>query len=177
MPEPQLFSRYNSLYYNNYAKKLAGLRPALYLVEAGLAVFFFVHIWLTVVVVIENRLARPIGYAMTKSVGKRSLATRLMPYTGTIIVAFVIWHLMDFTFSDHHGRSWQLQAAQSETESLQLTAALIGVGRLEPEIPSTQDLPPLPNLPIPEGTNQPISIRNVFITNIRRRFLIDEEIS
>jgi hypothetical protein len=70
-----------------------------------------------------------------------------------------------------------LRAVQSETESLRLTAALLGVGRLEPEIPSTQDLPPLPDLPIPGVTNQPISIRNVFITNIRRRFLIDEEVS
>jgi len=89
--------------FNNYAKKLAHLRPGLLIVEGGLLGLFFIHMWLTAVLVIENRLARPVGYAVTKSVGRRSLATRLMPYTGTIIIAFVIWHLIDFTFSDHHG--------------------------------------------------------------------------
>ena len=89
--------------FNKYAEKLAHLRPGLLLVEAGLVVIFFVHMWLTVVLAIENHLARPVGYAVHKSAGKRSLATRLMPVTGTIIIAFVIWHLLDFTFSDHHG--------------------------------------------------------------------------
>jgi len=89
--------------FNHYAKKLADLRPGLYLVEAGLALIFFIHMWMTAVIVIENRLARPVGYAMIQPVGKRSLATRLMPVTGPIILAFVVWHLLDFTFSDHHG--------------------------------------------------------------------------
>ena len=26
-----------------------------------------------------------------------------MPYTGTFLFAFIIWHLFDFTFSDHEG--------------------------------------------------------------------------
>lgn len=89
--------------FNKYAEKLARLRPGLYLIEAGLLAVFFVHLWLTAVIVIENRLARPIGYRIARAVGNRSLATRLMPWTGTVIIAFVIWHLIDFTFSDHGG--------------------------------------------------------------------------
>lgn len=99
--------------FNNYAKKLANLRPGLYAVEAGLLVIFFIHMWLTAVIVIQNRLARPIHYSVCKSVGDRSLATRLMPFTGTIIIAFVIWHLLDFTFSDHHGPLSVLADGQS----------------------------------------------------------------
>jgi len=98
-----LFIYFGPEAFNNYAKKLANLRPALYLVEVGLLAIFFIHMWLTAVIVIENYQARPVGYAVKKSVGDRSLATRLMPVTGTIIIAFVIWHLIDFTFSDHHG--------------------------------------------------------------------------
>ncbi len=89
--------------FNKYAAKLAGLRPWLYIIESGLLAVFVIHMWFTALIVIENRMARPIGYAVSKSVGKRALDTRLMPYTGTIILAFVIWHLIDFTFVDKEG--------------------------------------------------------------------------
>jgi len=89
--------------FNKYAEKLAGLRPWLYIVEIGLLVIFVIHMWFTALIVIENRMARPIGYAVHKSVGKRALDTRLMPYTGTILLAFVIWHIIDFTFVDKEG--------------------------------------------------------------------------
>ena len=89
--------------FNNYAKKLAHLRPGLLIVEFGLAAIFFIHMWFTALIVLENRAARPVPYAVSQSVGKRALATRLMPYTGFIIITFVVWHLIDFTFSDHHG--------------------------------------------------------------------------
>jgi succinate dehydrogenase / fumarate reductase cytochrome b subunit len=89
--------------FNGYADKLARLRPGLYLVEIALAVVFFIHMWLTAIIVVENRLARPVGYAVVKPVGKRSLATRLMPFSGSVIIVFVISHLFDFTFMDHGG--------------------------------------------------------------------------
>ena len=73
------------------------------LIEASLAVLFFTHIGFTIALVIENKKARRNGYAVTKSVGKRSLATRLMPITGTILLTFLIVHLLDFTFAEHHG--------------------------------------------------------------------------
>lgn len=89
--------------FNNYAKKLAGLRPFLYLIEIPLAAVFLIHIYITLLLVLENFRARDKRYAVSRAVGQRSLATRLMPYTGTIVFLFVIWHLLDFTFSDHHG--------------------------------------------------------------------------
>ncbi len=90
--------------YNAYAKKLAGLRPGLLIVEFGLLFVFLVHIWLTALLVIENIRARgSVRYSVNQAVGKRSLATRLMPYTGTYILLFIVAHLLDFTFIDHHG--------------------------------------------------------------------------
>lgn len=89
--------------YNNYAKKLASLRPGLYVVEFGLALIFFIHLLTTYLLVLENIQARPVPYHVTKESGERSWATRLMPYTGTIIIVFVIYHLLDFTFVDHEG--------------------------------------------------------------------------
>lgn len=99
--------------FNGYSKKMAGLRPALYLVETVLFIIFVVHLYVTALLVWENIQARGKGYAVYKSVGKRSWATRLMPYTGTVVLAFVIWHLLDFTFVDHGGpRSFMPDGSQ-----------------------------------------------------------------
>ena len=90
--------------FNGYAKKMASLRPALNFVEAGLLFIFIVHMWVTTLLVLDNIKARGTqGYSKEKAVGNRSWATRLMPYTGTAILVFVIFHLLDFTFVDHHG--------------------------------------------------------------------------
>jgi succinate dehydrogenase / fumarate reductase, cytochrome b subunit len=88
--------------FNGYAKKLAGLRPALNLLEAGLLLIFVVHLYVTALLVLENINARS-RYVIEKTKGNRSLASRLMPYTGTVILVFVIWHILDFTLTDHHG--------------------------------------------------------------------------
>ncbi len=90
--------------YNAYAKKLASLRPGLYLIEFGLLGIFVAHMYVTALLVIENIQARgQARYSVSRPVGERSWATRLMPYTGTFLLAFIIWHLLDFTFVDHHG--------------------------------------------------------------------------
>ena len=99
--------------FNKYAAKLADLRPWLYIIEVGLLVVFVVHMWLTILLAIENRLARPVGYEVSLAVGKRALDTRLLPVTGTIIVLFVIWHIVDFTFQDKEGPLSVLADGQS----------------------------------------------------------------
>jgi succinate dehydrogenase / fumarate reductase cytochrome b subunit len=89
--------------FNGYAEKLAHLRPALNVFEAILLLIFLIHIHVTSLLVLENIRARSRGYLVQKTKMNRSLSSRLMPYTGTIILAFVIWHIKDFTFTDHLG--------------------------------------------------------------------------
>ena len=88
---------------NGYAEFLVGLRPGLYLIELGLFLVFLTHIYFTYLVVLENIQARGTRYTVYQPVGERSWATRLMPYTGTILLAFVVWHVFDFTLTDHDG--------------------------------------------------------------------------
>ena len=127
--------------YNGYAHKLAGLRPGLYLVEMALLGIFLVHMYVTALLVLENMAARPQRYQVEAEKGKRSWATRLMPYTGSIILAFVIWHLLDFTFVDHNGprsilsdgKSYELygvlyNAFLNPVHSLLYIIAMIAVG-------------------------------------------------
>ena len=108
-----LFIYFGPEAYNHYAKKLAGLRPGLYLVEFFLLIIFAIHLFVTALLVLENIKARPIRYLSYTPSPERSLAAKLMPYTGTIILAFIIWHLLDFTFADQHGPRSILSDGQS----------------------------------------------------------------
>jgi len=85
--------------FNNYAQSLANMRPALGLMEIGLAVIFASHIMVTMTLVTENRRARNGQYVVTKNIGNRKVSASTMPYTGIIVMIFVLLHLLDFTFN------------------------------------------------------------------------------
>jgi len=91
------------LAFNAYAEKLSHLRPGLYIVEFGLLGIFIVHIYMTATLILDNIKARGSGYRVKQTQGERSWAARLMPYTALAILAFVVWHLLDFTFVDKTG--------------------------------------------------------------------------
>jgi succinate dehydrogenase / fumarate reductase cytochrome b subunit len=65
-----------------------------------LIVFAVVHITTGLVLFLQNRKARPVSYTTYASAGGRTLSSRTMPYTGLIILAFVVFHLFHFTFVD-----------------------------------------------------------------------------
>jgi len=90
--------------FNGYAKILASLRPALTVVEMILLAIFSVHIYVTALLVLQNFRARSVRYAVEKSKQETSsLTSRIMSLSGTVVLAFVIWHILDFTFVDHNG--------------------------------------------------------------------------
>jgi succinate dehydrogenase / fumarate reductase cytochrome b subunit len=86
--------------FNAYAEKLHSLGPLLKVFELGLIAFALIHIATGLWLFWENRRARPVPYAQHASRGGRTLSSRTMPYTGLIILAFVVFHLSNFTFSD-----------------------------------------------------------------------------
>ena len=86
--------------FNGYAEKLQSLGPLLYVFRAGLIVFAVVHITTGLVLFLQNRKARPVSYTTYASAGGRTLSSRTMPYTGLVILAFVVFHLFHFTFVD-----------------------------------------------------------------------------
>jgi succinate dehydrogenase / fumarate reductase cytochrome b subunit len=89
--------------FNGYVKKLESLGPLLVVARVILASIFLVHISLTAILVVENRKARKQKYAATLEKGKRSISTRLMPVSGTILLLFLITHLLDFSLNNHVG--------------------------------------------------------------------------
>lgn len=86
--------------FNDYAEKLQSLGPLLHLFRAGLIAFALVHILTGLYLFLLNRRARPVGYRVQASAGGRTLSSRTMPYTGIVILAFVVYHLFHFTFVD-----------------------------------------------------------------------------
>ena len=84
----------------SYAEHLHALGKLLVVAEIGLIVALLIHVTLAVILFFENRKARPIPYAVDKTGGGgRTFSSQTMPYTGLLILAFVIVHLL--TFSHH----------------------------------------------------------------------------
>jgi succinate dehydrogenase / fumarate reductase cytochrome b subunit len=54
------------------------------------------HVWAGVKLSLENKAARPVPYARYEPVGS-SYASRTMLMSGTIILVFVVYHLLHFT--------------------------------------------------------------------------------
>ncbi len=86
--------------FNEYAAKLHSLQPYLSVFNIGLAILGLVHILVGLILFIENSKARPTGYHVYKNPGGRTIGSNTMPYTGLLILIFVIFHLFKFTFVD-----------------------------------------------------------------------------
>lgn len=55
------------------------------------------HIWAGILLTLENRAAREGGPAVDAT-RRASLSSRTMPYSGVVILAFLVFHLLHFTF-------------------------------------------------------------------------------
>ena len=86
--------------FNRYATKLHSLQPYLSVFNIGLATLGLVHILVGTLLFFENIKARPTGYYVYKNPGGRTIGSNTMPYTGALILIFVIFHLLRFTFVD-----------------------------------------------------------------------------
>jgi succinate dehydrogenase / fumarate reductase cytochrome b subunit len=86
--------------FNSYAQHLHSLGPLLTLAEWGLLIFAVTHISTGLFLFYQNFKARPTRYAVNKRAGGRTLGSATMPYTGVILLLFVIYHLVNFHFVD-----------------------------------------------------------------------------
>ena len=86
--------------FNDYAKKLHSLEPYFTVFNIGLLTIGLVHILIGVLLFFENLRARPRKYEVFNNPGGMTFGSRTMPYTGILILIFVILHLLKFTFVD-----------------------------------------------------------------------------
>lgn len=87
---------------NAYAHLLQSLGPALWLIRGFLLLCVGLHIWMAVSLVLENKAARKQTYKSQKTL-RASYASMTMKYSGLIVLAFIIYHLLHFTVKGTHG--------------------------------------------------------------------------
>ncbi len=91
--------------YNRWAHFLESFGVGLRIVEIGLAAFFIAHIWSSLLVYWDKVKARPQGYRVYRTAGgtsRQTLSSRTMIYTGLVLLAFVIWHVITFRFGPYY---------------------------------------------------------------------------
>lgn len=82
--------------YNSYASHLHSLGFFITILEVLLLLLFLLHIVLGITLFIENLSARPTRYAVQAK--ERNWSASTMPYTGILILLFLVVHLVNFHF-------------------------------------------------------------------------------
>ncbi|MEM6885755.1 MAG: succinate dehydrogenase cytochrome b subunit [Verrucomicrobiota bacterium] len=93
---------------NQYAVLLKSSDKVLWGFRLGLLAMIFLHIAAAVSLVIDNRKARPVGYTNESTV-QASYASRTMKYSGVIILAFAIYHILHFTAKVTHPKYHEMK--------------------------------------------------------------------
>jgi len=100
---------------NAYAYQLQNLPPAAkWGFRLGLLAAVAIHVWVAVLLTIENRRARPQGYASEQTI-QASYASRTMPVTGLIVLFFIIFHLLHYTVRVVPGHLYEEQIQFART--------------------------------------------------------------
>jgi len=86
--------------FNAYAEHLHSLGPVITVAEWGLLTLAAIHILTGLTLFLGNLNARPERYAVNKSAGGRTLGSSTMPYTGILLLIFIVLHLINFHFAD-----------------------------------------------------------------------------
>jgi succinate dehydrogenase / fumarate reductase, cytochrome b subunit len=86
--------------FNSYAEHLHSLGLLITAAELVLLALFLVHVLTGLILFFQNLQARPQRYKVDRSAGGRTVGSRTMPYTGVLILLFIIYHLMNFHFVD-----------------------------------------------------------------------------
>lgn len=86
---------------NKYAVFLRSLPALLWTTRIVLLVAVILHIWSSFQLWLLQREARPIGYIKKANINS-TYASRTMQWSGPILLAFIIWHLLQFTFGTVH---------------------------------------------------------------------------
>lgn len=92
--------------FNAYARFLHHFMHGMFIrvAELGLLSFFLLHIWSAMSVQFGKKKARPSPYAVSnyaKGPSKRSYHSMYMAVSGSIILVFIIVHLINFKYADH----------------------------------------------------------------------------
>ena len=81
---------------NAYGHFLHNLGESLWLERGVMLLAIALHITATIQLALRSKAARPIGYSRKEAINS-SYASRTMYWSGPIVLAFIIFHLLQFT--------------------------------------------------------------------------------
>ncbi len=82
---------------NTYAEKLHSLGPLVWAFRAFMLAMLGIHVIFGVLLTLENWAANPGKYAVNRKL-KANFSSETMIWTGTLLFAFIVYHLLQFTF-------------------------------------------------------------------------------
>jgi len=88
-----------------YVNHLHAYDPIIKVAELILLSLAIVHVSTGTILFLQNLKSRPIRYAVKKNAGGRTIGSSTMPYTGFLILLFILLHLFDFHFADRTQRT------------------------------------------------------------------------
>ena len=86
--------------FNSYAEHLHSLGPLITVAEFVLLFFAVIHVLTGTILFYQNFRSRPKRYHVNRWAGGRTIGSATMPYTGFIVLLFIIFHLLNFHFVD-----------------------------------------------------------------------------
>jgi len=109
---------------NSYAQGLRDLGPLLWALRAGLLAVFLAHVATAVRLGAANTEARPVPYAKKQS-SENSWLSRYMMLTGMVVLAFVVYHLLHFTFHQFGPRGAMYEVLPDGTERIDVYGMVV----------------------------------------------------
>ena len=92
-------------FFNSYASTLHKLGYLLTVIEWGLLFLALVHVAIGLILFVSNLMARPLRYKVNHWAGGRTISSATQPYSGLLILVFVVVHLLNFHFADQSERT------------------------------------------------------------------------
>ena len=93
---------------NAYGHFLHNLGELLWLERGVMLLAIALHITATVQLALRSKAARPVGYSRSEAINS-SYASRTMYWSGPIVLAFIIFHLLQFTAGYIHPQATFVQ--------------------------------------------------------------------
>lgn len=115
--------------FNEYSEFM-GHNPLIRTMEIVLFAGFLFHIVDGLMLAMQNRKARPVGYAVNAGSKNSTLFSRIMPHTGVIMLVFLVLHLVSFFVHARFGVDVGYEGAKTETymiSSMNVDPATIGL--------------------------------------------------
>jgi len=106
---------------NAYAEHLHSMPPVVWIFRAIMLLIVGTHICYGVLLTLENKAANPTNYAVKRQL-KASFASENMIWTGLLLAAFIVYHLLQFTMKVTPDVAWTANQAVVDVFKMVVTS-------------------------------------------------------